>query len=374
LSTTLTASDTDLFQVRGPPPLKRRKLDVSVKTARLKAKETRYDEWADALTAIEKLIASNKTKIFAGGRNGLQAYRARAIQSCLQMVVRNKRKLIVASQRAAESQNFAEAWGGRQVRSWVRAWMTSRSLPISQRGHHVKTHTLLSDPTICAELRSYVRSNKWSMDPEKLAEFTQNKLILDAAERFVRQVVNVEMPNGLKRYLELELFPRVALKVGKGISLRTARRWLHQEGFKYTAHKKALYYDGHERADVIKFRQEVFLPLMAEYRAQLVEYKVGDVDTEVSKEATNYVLCRLVLCAQDEMTSQTNDGQPKSWVLEGEHALKKKGVGRGMHQSDFICSTFGWLSEASQSLEYGKNYEGYWTGELFVKQVCCLWH
>jgi len=37
----------------------------------------------------------------------------------------------------------------------------------------------------------------------------------------------------------------------------------------------------------------------------LVEYKVGDVDTEVSKEATN-------------------DGQPESWVLEGEHALKKK--------------------------------------------------
>jgi len=62
------------------------------------------------------------------------------------------------------------------------------------------------------------------------------------------------------------------------------------------------------------------------------------------------------------MTSQTNDGQPKSWVLEGEHALKKKGVGWGMHQSEFICSTFDWLSEVSQSLEYGKNYEGYWMG------------
>jgi hypothetical protein len=29
----------------------------------------------------------------------------------------------------------------------------------------------------------------------------------------------------------------------------------------------------------------------------------------------------------------------------------------------------GWLKEASQSLEYGKNYDGYWTGEMFVKQV-----
>ena len=29
----------------------------------------------------------------------------------------------------------------------------------------------------------------------------------------------------------------------------------------------------------------------------------------------------------------------------------------------------GWLADASQTLEYGKNYDGYWTGELFVKQV-----
>ena len=35
----------------------------------------------------------------------------------------------------------------------------------------------------------------------------------------------------------------------------------------------------------------------------------------------------------------------------------------------FICSTVGWLKEAGQSLEYGKNYDGYWTGEMFIKQV-----
>ncbi|KAF8240871.1 hypothetical protein L208DRAFT_1495753, partial [Tricholoma matsutake] len=38
-------------------------------------------------------------------------------------------------------------------------------------------------------------------------------------------------------------------------------------------------------------------------------------------------------------------------------------------QSDVICSTVGWLRDASQSLEYGKNYDGYWTGELFVKHL-----
>lgn len=76
-----------------------------------------------------------------------------------------------------------------------------------------------------------------------------------------------------------------------------------------------------------------------------------------------------MLVSHDESTTQANDGQKKSWVHENEHALKKKSVGRGIHQSDVICSTVGWLKAASQSLEYGKNYEGYWNGELFVKQV-----
>jgi hypothetical protein len=72
------------------------------------------------------------------------------------------------------------------------------------------------------------------------------------------------------------------------------------------------------------------------------------------------------------MTAQANDNREKSWILEGEQPLRKKGVGQGIHQRDVICSTMGWLKDASQTLEYGKNYEGYWTGELFVKQVCCL--
>ena len=47
-------------------------------------------------------------------------------------------------------------------------------------------------------------------------------------------------------------------------------------------------------------------------------------------------------------------------------------MGHGLYNSNVICPTFGWLKDASQTLEYGKNYTGYWTGELFVKQVTFL--
>ncbi|KAH7878710.1 uncharacterized protein C8R40DRAFT_1037722, partial [Lentinula edodes] len=59
----------------------------------------------------------------------------------------------------------------------------------------------------------------------------------------------------------------------------------------------------------------------------------------------------------------------KGWVLEDNQPLKKKGPGRGIHQSDFICSTVGWLKDASVTLEYGKNHEGFWNCELFIKQL-----
>ncbi|KAI0717864.1 hypothetical protein C8T65DRAFT_737665 [Cerioporus squamosus] len=69
------------------------------------------------------------------------------------------------------------------------------------------------------------------------------------------------------------------------------------------------------------------------------------------------------------MTAQAHDGKHWSWLLNGESPIKKKGPGRGLHQSDFICSTVGWLSEASITLEYGKNHEGFWNSELFCKQL-----
>ena len=231
------------------------------------------------------------------------------------------------------SEGFAAKWGGRQVRAWADDWINRRKLPASRRGRHVKIFTLLEDPEIRAGLRSYVRSNKWVVDPVKLAEFTTQKMVPTVAKAYETNLMDNDIPKGLKRYLELDLFPRIHVKVVRGVSLRTAWRWLHREGFRFTKHRKALYFDGHERPDVVDYRQNIFIPQMKEYRRRIVEYVVGDVGKEKEKLVENYVERRLVLTAHDESTAQANDGKKKSWVHENEHALKKKGVGRGIHQT-----------------------------------------
>ncbi|KAI6168758.1 hypothetical protein EDD17DRAFT_1773030 [Pisolithus thermaeus] len=196
----------------------------------------------DGLLAIEKLLKS-KTTHFVGGPSGLQAKQTRAIASYLALVV-------FASQLAAESHGFARMWGGHQVWNWANTWISQRALPLSLTGCHTKTYSLLSDPGIATELWTYMQSNKWAINPEKLAALTKNQLIPVEAEKY--------MPNGLRQYMELEL---------KGISLATAHQWLQY------------------------------------------------------------------------------------WVFDNEYRLQKKGAGSG------------------QSLEYGKNYDGYWNGKLFVNQL-----
>jgi hypothetical protein len=135
------------------------------------------------------------------------------MQSHLWLVIKNQRFSIDASECAAESHGFAAKWGSCNLCSWTRRWTKLRELPKSLRGCHSKVHTLLNDPAIAAELRTYVRSNKWAMNLEKLAQFTKNQLLPDAAERYLRQITREEMPKGLKKYMEYDLFPQIQLKV-----------------------------------------------------------------------------------------------------------------------------------------------------------------
>ena len=158
-----------------------------------------------AYNDIHKLIHAKKTK-FEAGVTGLQLYWAQAIQSYLKMVVDNGQLSVEASEHAVESQGFAAQWGGCCVQKWSRDWVAFRKLPVSKRGRHSKVYSLLNDPKIKAELRAYMRSNKWAMNPGKLAKFVKGNMLPAAADKYLCGVIQSEMPKGLKKYMELKLF------------------------------------------------------------------------------------------------------------------------------------------------------------------------
>ncbi|TBU21360.1 hypothetical protein BD311DRAFT_832187 [Dichomitus squalens] len=257
--------------------------DIPMHVAAQRARE-------QALVEVKKLLNSQKTHLVSGA-NGLQAYRVRAIQACLHLMVHEGKGLMDASEVAAMGSLFSGKWGARLVRQWTQMWVKTRILPESQRGRHPKIMSVLTHPTVRAAVRTYLRSEKWSQNPVRLKQMMNNELSTEEAREYRHILESEEMPNGLKDFVMTEILPQYHLKPGR----------------------------------------------------------LG-----------------LYTCS---MVAQAHDGQRWSWLLNGESPLNKKGVGRGLHQSDFICSTVGWLYEASITLEYGKNHEGFWNGELFCQQL-----
>ena len=62
------------------------------------------------------------------------------------------------------------------------------------------------------------------------------------------------------------------------IRCRTARHWLKKLGFCWQKVQKRVYVDGNERSDVVRYRQEVFLPAFNEIRPFLVTWDGGTYD------------------------------------------------------------------------------------------------
>lgn len=64
-----------------------------------------------------------------------------------------------------------------------------------------------------------------------------------------------------------------------------------------------------------------------------------------------------ILVTHDETTFHSNDGRQSGWVPHEEQPLRKKGRGRAIYVSDFLCETIGWLqlNEEQKILESANN-------------------
>ena len=166
------------------------------------------------------------------------------------------------------------------------------------------------------------------------------------------------------------------------IRARTARRWLANLGFKWKKFKKGIYIDGHERADVVAYRENEFLPRFEGIRHLLVTFD----------DHGNMILPKNLApgekphfpISHDESTFKSNDGKGQMWMENGKQPLRPKGQGKGIMVSDFIhpggrlrvpdqlsnadLEALGLSSHfATEYLEYGK--DNYWTSEKMIRQV-----
>jgi len=64
---------------------------------------------------------------------------------------------------------------------------------------------------------------------------------------------------------------RIHRRIKHALTSRTARAGRLKLGWNWKEVKKGVYQDGHERADVKSYRQDVFLPRMQRLQSQMVE-------------------------------------------------------------------------------------------------------
>ena len=106
--------------------------------------------------------------------------------------------------------------------------------------------------------------------------------------------------------------------IKKTISVATATRWLNILGYFYQRQKQGIYYDGHERLDVVEYRK-VFLKKIFEYEKFMAKYDGEQMEriapnlTENQKE--------IVLITHDECIFYANDGKRGVWAKSGELPL-----------------------------------------------------
>ena len=134
------------------------------------------------------------------------------------------------------------------------------------------------------------------------------------------------------------------------MSVETARRWLHHVGFEIITPRKGIFIDGHERDDVVEYRN-VFLRRMV---------KIGFLHfTNAPSESSQIALptdvdpptlerrSKTVFFFHDESTLSANEDQNimcGGGGVKGQKTIKPKSKGAVIMVSDFIVEHQGFLA------------------------------
>ncbi|THH28435.1 hypothetical protein EUX98_g5746, partial [Antrodiella citrinella] len=168
----------------------------------------------------------------------------------------------------------------------------------------------------------------------------------------------------------------------KGICLSTAQGWMQSEklGYRWKPIPSGQYVDGHERKDVVKYRQQVYLPAIDKLRPSLKEYNNDGTEyVPATSNSSGLQMLRVMITLiwfHDESTFYANDRRKQRWVGKDEKAVPRaKGEGASLMISDFFSAEFGWLRSPSDPkrsarrlFKAGKNRDGYYTHEDVINQ------
>ncbi|KAH8825979.1 hypothetical protein DL96DRAFT_1466400, partial [Flagelloscypha sp. PMI_526] len=169
--------------------------------------------------------------------------------------------------------------------------------------------------------------------------------------------------------------PEVLEQLGckKTISLSTAQKWMQQMDYRWMKTPKGQYVDGHEREDVVHFRQNKFLPALQSLRSRMQQFASEDGASTEPPTSVRPV----VVWYHDESTFYAHDRRTLGWFNHQRHKIlpQPKGEGVSLMVADFVSADYGWLcspdgkKNARVYFKAGKNRDGYFDNQAVLDQT-----
>ncbi|KAE9392941.1 hypothetical protein BT96DRAFT_967294 [Gymnopus androsaceus JB14] len=215
-------------------------------------------------------------------------------------------------------------------------------LPKEKRGGKRNSRTLLTDESTCKAARAWLTA----------------------------QEVGTVTPYKFQTALNQTILPSL------GITCEP-RRWLVTLGWRLTVLRKGVYFDGHERPDVVKYRNKVFLPAMAKYECRMAKYegpqlkRVEPILEPGEKE--------IITEWHDESSFHALEYKTSAWLGLNQTILQKKTRGRIVHVSDLINEVTGRLvvrdacgkiiRDAREIIYPGSQGDAWWDTAQLLEQI-----
>ncbi|KAJ7107697.1 hypothetical protein C8R44DRAFT_637271, partial [Mycena epipterygia] len=203
-----------------------------------------------------------------------------------------------------------DVYCARRFANLSREYIASRKvLPINPYG--TWKQSMLADEDLANDVREHLQELGKFITADKLVDYLSREDVMDK--------------HGLDRK----------------ISVRTARRYLHELGYRFKSEKKGQFSDGHERDDVIYYREEVYLPALKGFQDRSC---VFEADGSVITPSLPAGVRRTVIWYHDESVFYAHDRRRKSWYHKDADATPyRKGDGASYMVADYFSADFGWL-------------------------------
>jgi hypothetical protein len=231
------------------------------------------------------------------------------------------------------------SWWARELHEATKAYVEDRiNVPTNLFGRSASSR--LNDPEIANEIHVHLQS---------VGTYVRAEDIVDYLNR-----------DEVKARLELK----------KTISLATAKRWMKCMDYRWVQDHRGQYVNGHEREDVVNYRQNVFLKRWASEEGKMCSW--GEDNEELCDISIERPLC---VWFHDESTFYANDRRKSKWVHQSTSATPyTKGEGASLMVADFVSADHGWLrspdgKESARVLfKAGKSRDGYFSNEDILTQ------